>query len=1211
MGAPRIPPSLVESWGWNESAASLQEAAMVSDMLQAKPLCSTNATKEAVLAELSSADCVHFAANLSWNLGAVVLSPGEILDSSNKRFYSNASAAEDLEASDEDTMANNIEVPPLSDFVLSAADVLNLKLNAKLVVLSSYQSVEAISGTAVSQLANAWLAAGAGAVLISLWPVPETATKILLRAFYSALLQGARVARALAEAMQTVQHTKHFAHPANWAGFLLVGSNIRLSNKVALIGQALGELLKTPDKCRDALRVCLHLVEKSLQRIHRGQKNAMYTTQKSIDNKAGPVIGWKDLLMAVGFRFEPSANGIPSSVFFPQSDPEDRLSQCSASLQALLALSPTSLHALSKLVSNAEIAEDIIGVMRNVVAQFPAKLTSTFEMDPIVEVPLSVQLWRVGGCHELLASLGFDLMEVGQDEVTLRTGKQANRRNCQFVLQALLALFGKRKDNCYDFWPVSNPTFNFFSTDTHEAPTSLGMESSSSTESLTDDRSEVAAPSQRTSGSVKGAVVTLPSDDDMNCSASVVSLSSRVNPPLPSRRGVASFLSSGSAFTSYVRRRGEPDGGGNDGHDPRSHYSNQVAIQSVMSPALECNPMNNSVDSDFSDSCYAAMPTPAPVMTATRKMILSNGTFAGLRGQVKVSRPGGGTESDAAFTPSPPVTNQQQQGLDSNVSLALAHQTRIRTLYAGNTAGASANGAGNGPVDALRSKSGRRPDSSSSASSATDWEGSGHATVLRRGLVNPHQSNLQPSGAQTLGPPMPQPRHKLPLVDSLRPLMPVYNNMSNLTAALGDILNGALDHSTSSDSEIERGFEMMKLRSGATSKKASTNSVGRKMNAPLMDRLSVRSENTGMMTTSLMSNGSNTGKRLAPVADQEENSPSGQHQQQQQQQKLYLSANEALLECFAECTPGPSSSGMAEKKEAMKVMTKEPMKAHHHHHHQQQQQTLQLQPSTSGQQPGTSTHIHQKDSIMMRQMVNREMTPTISDVYHERNLGLGLAPSLSKLLLSKNYHDEMDLKGGSGGAGSSSSSSIKSTSTMIDSVNVADVSANAQSPNNSASSVNGGGTLCPMCNTPESVCTCNKIMTMATMVVTTGPAVKKPSSKPWLSNVNTNLVNASDLTTADILERQKSKSNGGAISGEDEIIVESSSTKSVTGNESPQFSELSRRDEGDGRSVADSNCSGSFKIDKQQQQNQQSGTANNKPGQGSAQILPNAINVQK
>lgn len=54
------------------------------------------------------------------------------------------------------------------------------------------------------------------------------------------------------------------------------------------------------------------------------------------------------------------------------------------------------------------------------------------------------RLWRVNGCHELLASLGFDLAEVGQDEVTLRTGKTANRRHIQFVLQALLALFGKQ-----------------------------------------------------------------------------------------------------------------------------------------------------------------------------------------------------------------------------------------------------------------------------------------------------------------------------------------------------------------------------------------------------------------------------------------------------------------------------------------------------------------------------------------------------------------------------------------------------------------------------------------------------------------------------------------------------------------------------------------------------------------------------------------------
>lgn len=340
VGGPRLNILNTEAMGWSESAIALQEATMVAEMLQTKPLISSNATKEAVLAELTTAECVHFAVNVSWKIGAIILSPGNLLDSqpSSKRYYPNSSSELENEDENHDLTNGNIEMPPLTDFILTKADLSAMpgKVNAKLVVLSCNSASEPISGSAVANLANIWLSAGAQAVLVSLWPVPETAAKILLRAFYSALLQGARVANALAEAMQTVQHTKHFNHPANWAGFMLIGGNIRLSNKVALIGQALCELLKQPEKCRDALRVCLHLVEKSLQRISRGQKNAMYTTQKSINNKTGSVNGWKELLMAVGFRFEAAGNGIASSVFFPQSDPEERLSQCSASLQSLL-----------------------------------------------------------------------------------------------------------------------------------------------------------------------------------------------------------------------------------------------------------------------------------------------------------------------------------------------------------------------------------------------------------------------------------------------------------------------------------------------------------------------------------------------------------------------------------------------------------------------------------------------------------------------------------------------------------------------------------------------------------------------------------------------------------------------------------------------------------------------------------------------------------
>ncbi|XP_075555423.1 tetratricopeptide repeat protein 28-like [Dermacentor variabilis] len=102
--------------------------------------------------------------------------------------------------------------------------------------------------------------AGAHCVLVSLWPVPDTALKILLRTFYSSLMQGSRASAASSEALCTIQTIKQVGHPANWASLALVGGDVHPSNQVVLMGQALVELLKTPDKCRDALRVVVHLV---------------------------------------------------------------------------------------------------------------------------------------------------------------------------------------------------------------------------------------------------------------------------------------------------------------------------------------------------------------------------------------------------------------------------------------------------------------------------------------------------------------------------------------------------------------------------------------------------------------------------------------------------------------------------------------------------------------------------------------------------------------------------------------------------------------------------------------------------------------------------------------------------------------------------------------------------------------------------------------
>ncbi|XP_075755027.1 tetratricopeptide repeat protein 28 isoform X4 [Pelodiscus sinensis] len=473
IGNPKLPAAVMDRWLWGPMPSAEEEVYMVSELLGCQPLVGNVATKERVMSALTQAECVHFATHVSWKLAALVLTPNADSNpaSSKSSFGNPYTIPESLRMQDDASDVESIsDCPPLQEFLLTAADILDLRLPVKLVVLGSYQeSSNKVTADGVVGLTRAFLAAGAQCVLVSLWPVPVAASKMFVHAFYASLLNGMKASAALGEAMKTVQSSKQFSHPSNWAGFMLIGSDVKLNSPSSLIGQALTEILQHPDRARDALRVLLHLVEKSLQRIQNGQHNSMYTSQQSVENKVGGIPGWQALLTAVGFRLDPPASGLPAAVFFPTADPGERLQQCSTTIQSLLGLPNPALQALCKLITASETGEQLInravknmvGMLHQVLVQLQAgEKEQDFPAAPI-QVSISVQLWRLPGCHEFLAALGFDLCEVGQEEVILKTGKQANRRTMQFALQSLLALF-----------------------DSTELPKRLSLDSSSSLESL-------------------------------------------------------------------------------------------------------------------------------------------------------------------------------------------------------------------------------------------------------------------------------------------------------------------------------------------------------------------------------------------------------------------------------------------------------------------------------------------------------------------------------------------------------------------------------------------------------------------------------------------------------------------------------------------------------------------------------------------------------
>ena len=178
------------------------EVKMIGQILNVEPLTGKNATKEQVLSRLNSVSLVHIAAHGSAERGEILLSPN--LGSS--------------------------EPPEEKDFLLTMTDVLNAKLDAKLVVLSCCHSGRGeIKAEGVVGIARAFLGAGARSVIASLWEVNDEATLVFMRHFYEHLVKGQSASKSLHKAMKMMRESKDFNAVEYWAPFMLIGDDVTLN----------------------------------------------------------------------------------------------------------------------------------------------------------------------------------------------------------------------------------------------------------------------------------------------------------------------------------------------------------------------------------------------------------------------------------------------------------------------------------------------------------------------------------------------------------------------------------------------------------------------------------------------------------------------------------------------------------------------------------------------------------------------------------------------------------------------------------------------------------------------------------------------------------------------------------------------------------------------------------------------------------------------
>jgi CHAT domain-containing protein/tetratricopeptide (TPR) repeat protein len=119
----------------------------------------------------------------------------------------------------------------LADGQLYADDVLQQDLSYELVTLSACETGRAkvAADEELIGIGRGFLYAGAGALLLSLWSVPDRSTAMLMERMYSALRAGASKAAALREAQVTLLAENREMHPAFWGAFQLIGDASPLS----------------------------------------------------------------------------------------------------------------------------------------------------------------------------------------------------------------------------------------------------------------------------------------------------------------------------------------------------------------------------------------------------------------------------------------------------------------------------------------------------------------------------------------------------------------------------------------------------------------------------------------------------------------------------------------------------------------------------------------------------------------------------------------------------------------------------------------------------------------------------------------------------------------------------------------------------------------------------------------------------------------------
>ncbi|MBD1943864.1 CHAT domain-containing protein, partial [Coleofasciculus sp. FACHB-712] len=190
---PRVPPKIGQKPVLlQQLPGAEQEANAIANLFNTQALIGDAATETAIVQQMPQARIIHLATT-------------GLID-------------------EEEALRNAIALAPSNtdDGLLTAEEILNLKLNAELVVLSACDAgLGRITEDGVIGLTRSFLAAGVPSAIAPLGLISDEPTAFLMTEFYKNLQSNPDKAVALQNAMLATM--KQHPNPMNWAGFILIG----------------------------------------------------------------------------------------------------------------------------------------------------------------------------------------------------------------------------------------------------------------------------------------------------------------------------------------------------------------------------------------------------------------------------------------------------------------------------------------------------------------------------------------------------------------------------------------------------------------------------------------------------------------------------------------------------------------------------------------------------------------------------------------------------------------------------------------------------------------------------------------------------------------------------------------------------------------------------------------------------------------------------